>query len=76
MLKEALDWVRCSNYWDGYSNPRTKAGDTHSLSSVTVPFDGTFMFRIMAKDGDVLCEHKYEWKEDIEHNSHPRLRQL
>jgi hypothetical protein len=63
-------------YWDGYSNPRINRTDRHSIDGQMVPFKGTMTIKLIGASEQVLCEHKWEWEEDLQHGSHPTVRLL
>jgi hypothetical protein len=61
-------------YWNGYSNPRIDANDKHNLDGQTVPYLGTMLVKLIGETGEVWFENKWEWEEDLQHGSHPRIK--
>ncbi|HXW93280.1 MAG TPA: hypothetical protein VEK33_22215 [Terriglobales bacterium] len=68
--------IQGSYYWDGYSNPRIDAADRHRLDGQPLPYDGTMLIKLIGATDEVWYEQQWEWKEDLEHGSHPSIRQL
>lgn len=63
-------------YWDGYSNPRIHPHDTHRLDGQPVPIHGYLTIKLIGMTSEVWFEGKFEWTEDVHHNSHPGVKRL
>ena len=63
-------------YWEGYSNPRMEGNDKHALDGQMLPDHGTMLLRLIDSTNEVLYERKFSWEEDLQHRSHPRLKEL
>jgi hypothetical protein len=61
-------------YWEGYSNPRIDGNDKHRLDGQPVPNHGTLLVKLIGATDEVWYEQKWEWEEDLQHGSHPRIR--
>lgn len=61
-------------YWEGYSNPRIDAKDRHRLDGQMIPYLGSMVVKLIGGTGEVWFEQKWEWEEDLQHGSHPRIR--
>lgn len=63
-------------FWMGYSNPRIKLGDKHSLDGQALPFSGTMLIKLIGTTNEVWYEQKFHYQEDSQSGGHPRVTPL
>lgn len=62
-------------FWMGYSNPRVKLGDKHSLDGQALPLSGTMLIKLIGTTNEVWYEQKFHYQEDS-YGAHPRVTPL
>lgn len=63
-------------FWMGYSNPRIKLGDKHSLDGQALPLSGTMLIKLIGATNEVWYEQKFHYEEDLEGFAHPKVMPL
>jgi hypothetical protein len=69
--------IKSQEWWNGYSNPRMKAGDKHHVENQTLPLSGTLTVKLIGETDEILLEKKYKWAGDIQNiNYFPDIKPL